>query len=49
MDDLPETAAYYRECLSIPLYVDLSNAQQAAFIAAALESMTRRTPKRTGE
>jgi dTDP-4-amino-4,6-dideoxygalactose transaminase len=37
MDDLPETAAYYREALSIPLYVGLSNAQQDAFIAAALE------------
>lgn len=37
MKDLPEAADYYRECLSIPLYYGLEDAQQRAFLAAAVE------------
>jgi len=34
--DYPEAAAYYREALTIPLYYDLSDAQQDYIIAAIL-------------
>ncbi len=35
MDALPEAERYYREALSIPLYYDLSDAQQSRFLADA--------------
>jgi UDP-4-amino-4,6-dideoxy-N-acetyl-beta-L-altrosamine transaminase len=39
MERLPETGRYYREALSIPLYVGLSDAQQDEFIATARECL----------
>lgn len=39
MERLPETARYYNECLSIPLYVGLTDAQQREFITAAAECL----------
>lgn len=38
MAELPETAAYYREGLSIPLFYGLSDAQQEAFVRDAKEA-----------
>lgn len=39
MERLPETARYYSEGLSIPLFVGLTDAQQREFIAAAAECL----------
>ena len=39
MDELPECARYYREALSIPLFVGLADEQQERFIADAIECL----------
>lgn len=39
MEGLPETARYYREALSVPLFFGLSDEQQERFIADALECL----------
>ena len=36
---LPETERYYNECLSVPLFVGLTDAQQREFINAAVECL----------
>ncbi|OGA22791.1 MAG: UDP-4-amino-4,6-dideoxy-N-acetyl-beta-L-altrosamine transaminase [Betaproteobacteria bacterium RIFCSPLOWO2_02_FULL_67_26] len=39
LERLPETARYYNECLSIPLFVGLADSQQREFINAAVECL----------
>jgi dTDP-4-amino-4,6-dideoxygalactose transaminase len=39
LEHLPETERYYNECLSIPLFVGLTDAQQQEFIDAAMECL----------
>lgn len=39
MDALPEAARYYREALSVPLFVGLTDEQQEHFVADAIECL----------
>lgn len=40
MDELPETARYYREALSVPLFFGFTDEEQNRFIADAIECLT---------